>query len=54
MLGFERFRPVRHARVPEKVLELRIHGIKNTPPAEMLEREVDDIARGRSDDLGGF
>lgn len=57
MLRLERFRPPRlrpphHA--PDQVLELRIHGIKNTPPAEMLEREVDDIARDRSDDLGGF
>lgn len=36
------------------VLELRIHGIKNTPPAEMLERHEQDIAADRADDLGGF
>lgn len=54
MLRPGRPRPQRSARAPERVLELRIHGIKNTPPAEMLEREVGDIARDRSDDLGGF
>ena len=36
------------------VLELRIHGIKNTPPAEMLERQEKAIAADRADDLGGF
>ncbi|MEY2848285.1 MAG: hypothetical protein RI885_950, partial [Actinomycetota bacterium] len=39
---------------PPRVLELRIHGIKNTPPAEMLEVPVADLVSDHADDLGGF
>ncbi len=37
-----------------QVLELRIHGIKNTPPGEMLGVPESDTVRDRGDDLGGF
>ena len=37
-----------------RVLELRIHGIKNTPPAVMLGVAPDTIHRATGDDLGGF
>ena len=37
-----------------RVLELRIHGIKNTPPAEMLGVTPDRIRRDAGDESGGF
>ena len=36
------------------VLELRIHGINNTPPHGMLGVAKDEVSRARGDDLGGF
>jgi hypothetical protein len=38
----------------EPVLELRIHGVKNTPAAEMLEVPPDGLTQTRGDELGGF
>ncbi|MET4144900.1 hypothetical protein ABIB45_001809 [Arthrobacter sp. UYCo732] len=35
-------------------LELRIHGIRNTPPHELLQCEVADVDRVQGDELGGF
>ncbi len=37
-----------------RILELRIHGIKNTPPAEMLETSAPEVVADHADDLGGF
>lgn len=37
-----------------KILELRIHGIRNTPPHDLLQCQADDIVRVQGDDLGGF
>ena len=36
------------------VLELRIHGIKNTPPAEMLGVAPGDVRADQADENGGF
>ncbi|CAM5430330.1 hypothetical protein [Leifsonia shinshuensis] len=36
------------------VLELRIHGIKNTPPAEMLGVAPGDVRPDQADENGGF
>lgn len=36
------------------VLELRIHGIKNTPPAEMLGVSPADVRPDQADESGGF
>ncbi|MGO1544465.1 MAG: hypothetical protein ACTHXA_09010 [Gulosibacter sp.] len=36
------------------ILELRIHGINNTPPEKMLGVEKSEIVSVASDDLGGF
>ncbi len=38
----------------QRVLELRIHGIKNTPPSEMLDVALSDVVADHADDLGGF
>jgi hypothetical protein len=35
-------------------LELRIHGIRNTPPHELLQCDVADVERVQGDELGGF
>lgn len=40
-------------RAPE-ILEIRIHGVKNTPPAEMLETTPDKVERDVGDELGSF
>lgn len=39
---------------PNHVLELRIHGIKNTPPAEMLGVDKADLRQYQGDESGGF
>lgn len=39
--------------VPE-ILEIRVHGVQNTPPAEMLETTPDAIRVDRGDQLGAF
>lgn len=39
---------------PNHVLELRIHGIKNTPPAEMLGIDKSDLRLYQGDENGGF
>ncbi|WP_281882192.1 hypothetical protein [Agromyces rhizosphaerae] len=50
----------RHAAAPDEpskpayVLEIRVHGIANAPPAVMLESEPDEITRRLGDDLGSF
>ncbi len=40
-------------RRPE-ILEIRIHGVKNSPPAEMLETTPDNVRRHTGDELGSF
>lgn len=37
-----------------QVLEIRVHGIANAPPAEMLEVEASEVRRRIGDDLGSF
>ena len=37
-----------------EVLELRVHGIANAPPEEMLEVEREGITRSTGDELGSF
>jgi hypothetical protein len=39
---------------PHHVLELRIHGIKNTPPTEILGREQSELRQTQGDENGGF
>ncbi|MGO4534787.1 hypothetical protein [Leifsonia sp. 2MCAF36] len=39
---------------PHRVLELRIHGIKNTPPTEILGREQAELRQTQGDENGGF
>jgi len=39
---------------PHRVLELRIHGIKNTPPTEILGREQVELRQTQGDENGGF
>ena len=36
------------------VLELRVHGIANSPPAEMLEAPPDEVVRAEGDEIGSF
>ncbi len=42
------------ARRGPSVLELRIHGIKNTPPGEMLGVAPGDVRADQADENGGF
>ena len=37
-----------------QILEIRVHGVQNTPPAEMLETTPDAIRVDRGDQLGAF
>lgn len=37
-----------------EILEVRVHGVQNTPPAEMLETTPDKVERHLGDDLGSF
>ncbi|MFP3467092.1 hypothetical protein [Leifsonia sp. SIMBA_070] len=39
---------------PHRVLELRIHGIKNTPPTEILGRDQSELRQTQGDENGGF
>ena len=45
---------VRAANSSPHILELRIHGIRNTPPAEMLCTSPDSIRTIRGDEYGNF
>ncbi|MGR2753406.1 hypothetical protein [Agromyces arachidis] len=44
----------RAAKATPEILEIRVHGVRNTPPAEMLETTPERIIRDRGDDLGSF
>lgn len=37
-----------------EILEIRVHGVLNTPPAEMLQTTPDKISRRDGDELGSF
>lgn len=37
-----------------EILEIRVHGVANTPPAQMLEVEADKVKRAHGDELGSF
>lgn len=41
-------------RCEPEILEIRIHGVQNTPPAEMLETQPENVRRRLGDDLGSF
>ena len=38
----------------ERVLELRVHGIANAPPADMLGTTPDNVAKASGDEFGSF
>jgi hypothetical protein len=42
------------ATAEPEILEIRVHGVHNTPPAEMLETTPDGIRLDRGDQLGAF
>ncbi|QHK19885.1 hypothetical protein GU243_09235 [Pseudarthrobacter psychrotolerans] len=46
--------PANSAPKVPATLELRIHGIRNTPPHELLQCDVADVSRVQGDELGGF
>ena len=37
-----------------EILEIRVHGVANTPPAVMLEVDPDKVKRPHGDELGSF
>lgn len=37
-----------------KILEIRVHGVRNMPPAEMLGTTPENVVRHSGDDLGSF
>lgn len=39
---------------PHRILELRVHGIKNTPPAEVLGVPQSELRQTQGDENGGF
>ena len=40
--------------LPPQILDIRVHGVSNSPPAEMLESDPGDIERVDGDTLGSF
>ena len=40
--------------LPPQILDIRVHGVSNCPPAEMLESDPADIERVDGDTLGSF
>src|SRR4051794_25767558 len=39
---------------PPLILDIRVHGVSNSPPAEMLESDPDAVERVDGDTLGSF
>ena len=47
-------RAKRPTQAEPEILEIRVHGVQNTPPAEMLETTHENVERSLGDDLGSF